>query len=196
MTSPNLALTTNQLKRHPAFAIVEAEREVPPDSATNPQFLFLEKSLEEMESISKSLSQLSITQESVAREMGSLTRHSSQTFFFELRRRLAEAYLPIMDSIEQLTQVLSEGVAAGELPPALAEGARDIEAKGVEYLDTMGVQPVSTIGEIFDPRFHKLVEIREAPPDMAGLIIDEVVRGYRLGDRIIRTPQVVVAEKK
>ena len=57
----------------------------------------------------------------------------------------------------------------------------------------MGVQPVVTVGEAFDPYFHDAVATEatnEFPPNT---ITEELLRGYRIGDKLIRAAMVKVA---
>ena len=62
-----------------------------------------------------------------------------------------------------------------------------------EILTEMGVQPIVTVGEVFDPYFHDAVateETNEFPPNT---ITEELLRGYRLGNKLIRAAMVKVA---
>ena len=62
----------------------------------------------------------------------------------------------------------------------------------MEVLAEMGVLPIPTLGEEFDPNFHEAVaiEVREGLGE--NTICDELMRGYRIGDKIIRHSMVKV----
>jgi molecular chaperone GrpE len=63
-------------------------------------------------------------------------------------------------------------------------------------IDALGVKPISAVGEPFNPHLHEAVvteESDEFPPDT---VMQEIVRGYRMGDKLIRPSMVKVAVKK
>lgn len=63
-------------------------------------------------------------------------------------------------------------------------------------LETLGVKPVSAVGELFDPHVHEAVVTEETDEHEPDTVIQEIVRGYRLGDRLLRPALVKVAVKK
>ena len=56
----------------------------------------------------------------------------------------------------------------------------------------MGVEPIATVGETFDPNFHEAVAVEERDDVPANTILDEMLRGYRIGNRVIRHSMVKV----
>jgi len=99
--------------------------------------------------------------------------------------------LPVLDDFER---------AFANLPAALQDepwisGVRLIEQKLRHILTLEGVEPiVIQPGDLFDPFYHQAVLQQAAPGYEEGQIIAEVQRGYRLGERIVRPAQVVVAK--
>ena len=93
--------------------------------------------------------------------------------------------LPIVDDFER---------AFASLPPEL-EGANWIEGIKIIYnnlkaaLEKAGVTVIETEGEPFDPHFHKAVMRR---PGKEGMILEEIQKGYKLKDRVLRSSLVVV----
>jgi molecular chaperone GrpE len=190
--------TKSALKKDPAFVICEAERPGAEVSGNSAVLDLLHRSLEEMERVGKSLYRLSLTQESISRELATLTRRAPQSDFFEMRRRLAEDYFPVMDALHRLARVLAaveshSAELAAPLAP-LVEGARIIEQKGIAYLEAMGVQAIPAAGEVFDPQLHQAVETRDVSQEMEGRVVEEIVRGYRMGEKVLRAAQVVVGK--
>ena len=61
-----------------------------------------------------------------------------------------------------------------------------------EVLAEMGVQPIATIGQPFDPQFHEAVATEESNELDPNTISAELLRGYRIGDRVIRHSMVKV----
>jgi molecular chaperone GrpE len=63
-------------------------------------------------------------------------------------------------------------------------------------LEALGVKPIPAVGEHFDPHVHEAV-VTEATDDYEpDTVIQEIVAGYRLGDRLIRPALVKVATRK
>ncbi len=61
-----------------------------------------------------------------------------------------------------------------------------------EMFAGMGVEPIKTVGETFDPNFHEAVAAEERDDLPANTILDEMLRGYRIGNRVIRHSMVRV----
>ncbi|MBI2321840.1 MAG: nucleotide exchange factor GrpE [Chloroflexi bacterium] len=96
--------------------------------------------------------------------------------------------LPLIDDFER---------AVASVPSELAEhpwvqGVLLIERKLKAMLEQVGLAPVETIGQPFDPLEHEAVGQEPAPPEREGLVVAEVQHGYRLHDRLLRPAQVRV----
>ncbi len=62
-----------------------------------------------------------------------------------------------------------------------------------DVLGEMGIQPIATVGETFDPHFHEAVATDQSEEYEPDTISAELLRGYRIGDRVIRHSMVRVA---
>jgi molecular chaperone GrpE len=62
-----------------------------------------------------------------------------------------------------------------------------------EVLAEMGIQPIATVGEVFDPHYHEAVATEESSEFEPNTISAELLRGYRIGERVIRHSMVKVA---
>ena len=100
--------------------------------------------------------------------------------------------LPILDDLER---------AFTSIPPHLArltwvDGIRLIERKLQASLEVQGLSQIKALGEPFDPEFH---EAAMHDKGKEGIVIEELQKGYKLYDRVIRPAMVVVGngeEKK
>ena len=93
--------------------------------------------------------------------------------------------LPILDDLER---------AFDSIPPHLAQltwvdGIRLIERKLQSSLEAQGLSPIKAIGEPFDPNLHEATMYRKGEE---GMVIEELQKGYKLHDRVIRPAMVVV----
>ena len=98
-----------------------------------------------------------------------------------------KSLLPVMDSFERALHVKSEG---GEF----RSGIELIYKQLQDALAKLGVQAIPAKGEPFDPRFHEAIEMVETTdvPDHA--VLDELQRGYKFKDRLLRPAMVRVAK--
>ena len=63
----------------------------------------------------------------------------------------------------------------------------------VEVLKELGIESVAAVGEDFDPEVHEAILQVDQPGSRNGEIVEEIDRGYRCGDQLIRASRVVVA---
>ncbi|MFH1092121.1 MAG: nucleotide exchange factor GrpE, partial [Pseudomonadota bacterium] len=62
-------------------------------------------------------------------------------------------------------------------------------------LEKFGVRPVNALGEAFDPNYHEAVMEREDPDAEPKTVLEEMQKGYRLNDRLIRPSMVIVSRR-
>jgi|YNPNPStandDraft_1061719.scaffolds.fasta_scaffold06174_2 molecular chaperone GrpE len=111
----------------------------------------------------------------------------------DIRCRSNEALLlkllPIVDDFERALQVLPSELA----DHPWVDGVRMILNKLHAFLESENVIPVSAVGQMFDPQWHEAMMQEETSEHPDGTIIEELRKGYRLGDRILRPALVKVA---
>ena len=126
--------------------------------------------------------------------------------FLNFKRRTAEEReaslgLAAEDLIRKVLALADDFDRAIEARPApfegdaWAEGITAIDRKLRQLLESEGVRAIdATPGRAFDPREHEAVANVPAPDRRDGEIVEELRRGYRLRDRVIRPALVAVAE--
>lgn len=62
-------------------------------------------------------------------------------------------------------------------------------------LENLGVQPVASVGQPFDPHIHEAVATEQTDAYEPDTVMQEIVRGYRLGEKLLRPAIVKVATK-
>jgi molecular chaperone GrpE len=65
-----------------------------------------------------------------------------------------------------------------------------------EVLESFGVQPIPAVGERFDPHIHEAVVTEPSDEHEPDTVVEELARGYRIGDRLLRPAMVKVASPK
>lgn len=96
--------------------------------------------------------------------------------------------LAVQDDFDRALASVPDEVHEGWL-----EGIRLVERKLRSVLESEGVTPIDALGEPFDPHLHEAVvhEPTDQHPD--NTVIEELQRGYRLHDRVLRPALVKVA---
>lgn len=86
---------------------------------------------------------------------------------------------------------------SGSTPPEVknwAIGFQMILTQFQEALLQNGAAPFDSKGKSFDPYLHDAVEVIETADHPPGVVLEECVRGYKMGDRIIRPARVKVTK--
>ena len=65
--------------------------------------------------------------------------------------------------------------------------------KFLAVLEEVGLVPIETEGEFFDPNVHEAIATMSDEEIEPNMIIEEVEAGYMLGDKLLRPAKVVVA---
>jgi molecular chaperone GrpE len=102
-----------------------------------------------------------------------------------------EVILPLLDVLDNFDRALAHIDAA---PPALAQGVQALHRSLLSVLDRQGVTPFDSVGESFDPRFHEAIGTVESEDVESGAVAEDLQRGYRWGNEVLRPARVRVAE--
>ena len=97
--------------------------------------------------------------------------------------------LPVLDDFERAFNSLSAKLAQ----LTWIDGIRLIYRKLQATLEARGLSEIKTVGESFDPTVHEAVSQGEGEE---GKVIEELQKGYKLHDRVIRPALVVVGKGK
>jgi len=103
---------------------------------------------------------------------------------------LATAILPALDTFERAIAVQAD---SEEIKNFLV-GFEMIHKQFIESLAGEGVEVIESEGQPFDPNFHQAVMQEEVEGKEAGIVLDEMQKGYKLKDRVIRPAMVKVSQ--
>ena len=102
----------------------------------------------------------------------------------------------LVDTIKSIIPVLDSFDRALQTSPEKSEfhsGMELIHKQLVDALSKLGVKPISAKGEQFDPRYHEAIEMVDTEDADDHKVLEELQRGYRLKDRLLRPAMVKVA---
>jgi molecular chaperone GrpE len=75
-----------------------------------------------------------------------------------------------------------------------AKGFEMILTQFKDALANHSIKPFASQGEMFDPHVHEAIEMIETDEHPPGTIVEEILKGYAIGDRTIRPARVKVAK--
>lgn len=106
------------------------------------------------------------------------------------KAKFISSLLPALDN-------LNRAIEAENAPrEAIMEGIRSTATSFQSALTAAGVEPISSVGEQFDPELHEAVDTEETGREMDGKVIAEYSRGFRMGDRLLRPARVKVGHAR
>ncbi|MBN1756351.1 nucleotide exchange factor GrpE [bacterium] len=101
-------------------------------------------------------------------------------------------FLEIKDNLERALKAAEES----ECYESFYKGIELTYKHYCEMLRQEGVEELECMGMPFDPLVHEAVSQMPAEPDKDGMVIEEIQKGYRRKDRLIRPSRVVVGISK
>jgi molecular chaperone GrpE len=113
--------------------------------------------------------------------------------FIDQIANLAAAMLPVLDNLDRaLASVDRSKVDAIPEFSKFYDGIALVNQQVNEVLGEMGVEPIRGVGERFDPQFHEAVATEQRTDAPNNSISEEMLRGYRIGNRVVRHSMVKV----
>lgn len=99
--------------------------------------------------------------------------------------------LPVVDDFERGLSAMAETTDA-----AAVKGGMDlIYNKFIKYLEQNGVKAIESTGTDFDTELHEAIAMVPSPDEsQKGKVIDTVMKGYTINDKVIRHSKVAVAQ--
>ncbi|WP_144468557.1 nucleotide exchange factor GrpE [Bacillus pumilus] len=96
--------------------------------------------------------------------------------------------LPALDNFERALGIDPDN----EQAKSLLEGMQMVYRQLVEALKNEGVEPIEAVGKEFDPNLHQAVMQVEDENFDSNIVVEELQKGYKLKDRVIRPSMVKV----
>ena len=115
------------------------------------------------------------------------------------REEVVLALLDVFDDLRRSLGAAGQAAQVEQTGPAfnaLNEGVQLVFQKFTDALASFGVEPIQSIGQPFDEELHDAVMQQPAPDSetASGTVLAEIQPGYRMGERVLRHAQVVVAQ--
>lgn len=101
-----------------------------------------------------------------------------------------EIMRPLLDVVDNFDRALNH---IGDAPAAISQGFRALHRQLLGLLEAQGVTPLQSVGEMFNPELHDAIGSVESEEVEPGAVAEELQRGYRWGDEVLRPARVRVA---
>ena len=75
------------------------------------------------------------------------------------------------------------------------KGFLQIKTQLQNFLKNHGLEEIKSLGEKFDPNFHEIIEEVETKNKESGIIIEEIQKGYKIKNRLLRPAKVKISKQ-
>ena len=125
----------------------------------------------------------------IDRERRELSEYAAAEVLLEL--------LPILDNFERALSAFAQSATADKHTDveAFRRGVELIHKQMLDLLRKRGVTTIEALGTDFDPNVHQAVIHEPSGEHREGEVMQELQRGYKLGDRLLRPAMVKVAKR-
>lgn len=110
---------------------------------------------------------------------------------------LSQAQLRVLLELDQavlhlIQLALNRDPGSNDQPRTLREGLDFMKIRVRNLQRSFGLEPIATVGRPFDDRIHTASGIAERADRPDGHVVEEILPGYRLNDRVLRPALVIV----
>ena len=127
-------------------------------------------------------------------EMENFRKRQERMAGDRVRRDKREMLAKLLDVVDNLERALAFQDTMDR--DGLQQGMRMLQWQLNELLKAEGLTAVPTVGEAFDPYVHEAVEAVPSAEHPEGTVIEEIRRGYKLGEDTLRPARVKVSSGK
>ena len=107
----------------------------------------------------------------------------------------AKEIINIKDNVERAQSSISEDVRSNDAVKSIVEGLDMIAQSAVATFEKIGIKKIESLNEKFDHNLHQAMMEIENDEVEPGTIVQELISGYILHDRLLRPAMVGVSKK-
>jgi len=99
--------------------------------------------------------------------------------------------LPILDNFNLAEKNIPEDLKKDEHVKGILQISKQIK----EFLKGQGIEEIESLGRTFDPnRMEAMEEISKPEYKLSGVVVEEISKGYMIGDRVLRPAKVKISK--
>lgn len=171
---------------------IEEPREQENESAQTPDGDLVKLQQQELETVRKErddlLGRLQRVSADYANYQKRVPKQINDSVAYE-KEKILRSLLPILDNLEHTLKAHSN-----ESSDAVVRGVEIIYGHMLDILKSHGIVQMQALKEPFDPARHEAMLTREEPGTAANVVVEEVQKGYVIGDHVLRPTRVVVSK--
>ncbi len=175
---------------------VNSENSVAATEKTEVETAALAELTQQIESVKTQLEERSTQYMRIAADFENYRKRTSkekEDLELQVKRNTILELLPVVDNFERARSHLKPQ-SDGEM--TMHKSYQGVYKQLVDSLKRLGVSPMRPEGQEFDPNLHEAVMREPTDEHPEGTVLEELVRGYFLGDRVLRHAMVKVAAPK
>ncbi len=115
-----------------------------------------------------------------------------------VRSNLAHELLPVIDNFGHALKFIPDTKDCSDdfkkRFDVWLQGITYIEKQFADALSELGVEPIASVGTMFDPNLHESGGSKSDPSKKEHEVLEELVKGWKIGDVVLRPAQVMVNE--
>jgi molecular chaperone GrpE len=149
-----------------------------------------EKTLSREEELMAEMSALNDKYLRLAADFDNFRKRSAKESSERAERAVENLALEILEVVDNIERALNSDEAS------LRDGVEQIHKILTKILTNHSISPIDSLKEQFDPNLHEAIAYVPSETEKEGTVIDEVIRGYSMKDKVIRCAKVAVSKGK
>lgn len=117
------------------------------------------------------------------------TRQEKEEFAKYASSKLIEQLLPVLDNFERAM----DSSNSSQDFESLKKGIEMVMRQMKQVMEEEGLQEIEAVGQPFNPEFHQAVMQVESDEHEEGMIVEELQKGYKLKEKVLRPSMVKVS---
>ena len=175
---------------------VNSENSVAATEKTEVERAALAELTQQIESVKTQLEERSTQYMRIAADFENYRKRTSkekEDLELQVKRNTILELLPVVDNFERARSHLKP---QSDAEMTMHKSYQGVYKQLVDSLKRLGVSPMRPEGQEFDPNLHEAVMREPTDEHPEGTVLEELVRGYYLGERVLRHAMVKVAAPK
>lgn len=154
-----------------------------------PEGTVLERQLEEQRKLADEHYQRYLRTQADFDNFRRRSRQEKEDFAKYASGKLIEQLLPIVDNFERALSAAKDNKDY----EALQKGVDMIYRQLDQVLVQEGLEPIASVGQPFNPEYHQAIMQVESDEHEEGIVLEEMQKGYKLKDKVLRVAMVKVS---
>ncbi|MDO9534309.1 MAG: nucleotide exchange factor GrpE [Bacillota bacterium] len=157
------------------------------DEAGGDEIEELERKIQELEEEKNEITNRLLRMQADFDNYRKRVRSERQELIYSANFSLVEKLLPVIDNLERASNANEKG------SQGVIEGLKMIVRNFMDILEKEGLTPIDCVGKPFDPNCHEAVMREEGSDYPADTVVEEIQKGYKMNDKVLRASMVKVA---